>query len=108
VVSGIDGCSTCGSLKKSFQYSSRLDLTQVTSIDGSNQYTTQYTHDNPSNPWEQVGEVLQKTEALAWPEQRITTTPIPTGLTILSPGSIPDRPESNIPWISAPRLRVCI
>jgi RHS repeat-associated protein len=73
VVSGIDGCSDCGSVKKSFQYSNRLDLTQVTAIDGSNQYTTQYTYDNPPNPWEQVGEVLQKTEALAWPEQRITS-----------------------------------
>jgi len=73
VVSGIDGCSTCGSVKKSFQYSNRLDLTQVTAIDGSNQYTTQYTYDNPTNPWEQVGEILQKTEALNWPEQRTTS-----------------------------------
>jgi len=40
VVQQIDGCLTCGSVKKSFQYSNRLDLTQVTSIDGTNQYTT--------------------------------------------------------------------
>jgi len=73
VVSGIQGCSTCGSVNKSFQYSDRLDLTQVTSIDGTNQYTTQYTYDNPTNPWEQVGEIVQKTEALGWPEQRTTS-----------------------------------
>ena len=73
VVTGIEGCSTCGSVNKSFQYSNRLDLTQVTSIDGTNQYTTQYTYDNPPNPWEQVGEILQMTEALGWPEQRTTS-----------------------------------
>jgi YD repeat-containing protein len=73
VVSGIEGCSTCGSINKGYQYSNRLDLTQVTSIDGSNQYTTQYTYDNPANPWEQVGEILQTTEALNWPEQRTTS-----------------------------------
>ncbi len=72
-VSGIDGCSDCGSVKKSFQYSNRLDLTQVTSIDGTNQYTTQYTYDNPTNSWEQVGEVLTMTKALGWPEQRTTS-----------------------------------
>jgi RHS repeat-associated protein len=73
VVQQSNGCSTCGSVNKSFQYSSRLDLTQVTSIDGANQYTTQYTYDNPPNPWEQVGEVVQRTEALGWPEQRTTS-----------------------------------
>ena len=72
-VQGIEGCSTCGGINKSFQYSGQLDLTQVTSIDGTNQYTTQYTYDNPTNPWEQIGEVLQKTEALGWPEQRTTS-----------------------------------
>ncbi|HVP79882.1 MAG TPA: DUF6531 domain-containing protein, partial [Thermodesulfobacteriota bacterium] len=73
VVQEIQGCSTCGSTHKSFSYSNRLDLTQVTSIDGTNQYRTQYTYDNPTNPWEQVGETLQKTEAVGWPEQRITS-----------------------------------
>jgi RHS repeat-associated protein len=73
VVQQSNGCSTCGSVNKSFQSSSRLDLTQVTSIDGANQYTTQYTYDNPANSWEQVGEVTQKTEALGWPEQRTTS-----------------------------------
>ena len=73
VVEEVEGCSTCGSVNRSFQYSNRLDLTQVTSIDGSNQYTTQYTYDNPTNWWEQVGEITQMTEALGWPEQRITS-----------------------------------
>jgi hypothetical protein len=73
VVTGIDGCSTCGSVKKRFQYSNRLDLTHITSIDGANQYTTQYNYDNPTNPWEQVGEILQMTEALGWPEQQTTS-----------------------------------
>ncbi len=73
VVQQIQGCSTCGSVNKQFAYSNRLDLTQVISIDGSNQYTTQYTYDNPTNPWEQVGEILQITEALGWPEQRTTS-----------------------------------
>ncbi len=72
VVQQINGCATCGSVNKSFQYSNLLDLTQVTSIDGSNQYTTQYTYDNPTNPWEQIGEILQMTEALGWPEERAT------------------------------------
>jgi len=73
VVQQIQGCSTCGSVNKSYQYSNRLDLTQVTSIDGANQYTTQYTYDNPANWWEQVGEILTMTEALNWPEQRTTS-----------------------------------
>jgi RHS repeat-associated protein len=73
VVQQIDGCSTCGSVNKRFQYSNRLDVTRVTSVDGPNQYTTQYTYDNPTNPWEQVGEVIQMAEALGWPEQRTTS-----------------------------------
>ena len=72
VVTEIDGCSTCGSVHKRFDYTLRLDLADVTSVDGGNEYTTRYIYDNPPNPWEQVGEVVQKTEALAWPEQRIT------------------------------------
>jgi len=73
VAQDIQGCSTCGSPHKYLSYSNRLDLTQITSIDGANQYTTQYTYDNPANPWEQVGEILTMTEALNWPEQRITS-----------------------------------
>lgn len=73
VVQQIQGCSACGSINKSFQYSNRLDLTHITSIDGSNQYTTQYTYDNPPNSWEQIGEILQRKEAIGWPEERTTS-----------------------------------
>ena len=72
VAEQVEGCSGCGSRNKRFTYTDRLDLSQVTSIDGVNEYTTQYVYDNPPNPWEQVGEVLQKTEAVGWPEERIT------------------------------------
>ena len=73
VVQQIDGCSTCGSIKKRFAYTNRLDLSQMTSIDGTTEYTTQYTYDNPPNAWEQIGEILQTTEAMSWPEQRTTS-----------------------------------
>jgi len=72
VVTEIDGCSTCGSVHKKFDYTLRLDLADVTSVDGGSEYTTRYVYDNPTIPWERVGEVVQKTEALNWPEQRIT------------------------------------
>jgi RHS repeat-associated protein len=73
VVQEIQGCSTCGSIHEVFNYSPRGDLTDVTSVDGPNQYTTHYVYDNPTLPWNQVGEVTQMTEALNWPEQRITS-----------------------------------
>ena len=37
---------------QSYYLQPRLELTDVTSIDGQ-KYTTQYTYDNPTNPWEQ-------------------------------------------------------
>jgi RHS repeat-associated protein len=73
VLKEINGCSTCGSIHKLFNYSPRVDLTDVTSVSEGNSYTTRYTYDNPTIPWNQVGEVTQKTEALGWPEQRITS-----------------------------------
>jgi RHS repeat-associated protein len=73
VVKEIEGCSTCGSIHKVFSYSPRVDLTDITSVSEGNNYTTRYTYDNPTIPWEQKGEVTQKTEALNWPEQRITS-----------------------------------
>lgn len=73
LVKKIEGCSTCGSVNKRYDYSIRLDLIEVTSIDDGNEYTTRYTYDNPTIPWEQVGEITQMTEALGWPEQRITS-----------------------------------
>ncbi len=78
VVKEIEGCSTCGGIHKSFEYSNRLDLTDVTVIDDIDQtaITTHYTYDNPTKFWEQVGEVTAKTEALKnppVPEERTTT-----------------------------------
>jgi RHS repeat-associated protein len=70
VVTEIEGCSDCGSVHKRFDFTFRLDLADITSIDGGNEYTTRYTYDNPAIPWEQVGEVVQKIEALALTEQR--------------------------------------
>ena len=73
VVKEINGCSTCGSTHKVFSYSPRVDLTDLTSVSEGNNYTTRYTYDNPTIPWEQKGEVTQITEALGWPEQRTTS-----------------------------------
>jgi RHS repeat-associated protein len=73
VVQQVEDCSTCGGVNKSFQYSGQLELTDVTFIDGQNQYTTHYVYDNPSDPRDKVGEIVQMTEALGKPEQRITS-----------------------------------
>ena len=78
VATEIQGCSTCGSIHKRFTYSSRHDLTDVTSIDDSNgtAITTHYTYDTPANPYDEVGDILSMTEALmnpAVPEQRTTS-----------------------------------
>jgi YD repeat-containing protein len=72
VVKEIEGCSTCGGVHKRFSYTNRLNLAQVTSINGTTEYTTLYTYDDPPNPWEQVGEVVEMREALGWPEERTT------------------------------------
>jgi len=73
VVQQIEGCSTCGGVNKSLQYSNWLELTDVTFIDGQNEYTTHYVYDNPTDPRDKVGEILQMTEALGKPEQRTTS-----------------------------------
>jgi RHS repeat-associated protein len=78
VVEEIQGCSTCGSVHKKFEYSSRLDLTDVISVNDSDgtSITTHYTYDNPPNPWEQIGQIQTITEALTnppAPEQRTTS-----------------------------------
>lgn len=73
VVKEINGCSSCGSIHKVFSYSPRVDLTDVTSVSEGNNYTTHYTYDDPTIPWEQVGEIIQKTEALSWPEAQTTS-----------------------------------
>jgi len=72
VLQQIEGCSTCGGINKSFQYSNQLDLTDVTFTDGQ-AYTTHYVYDNPTDPRDKVGEILQMTEALAKPEARTTS-----------------------------------
>jgi RHS repeat-associated protein len=72
VVQEIQSCSTCGAQHKRLAYSPRLDVTSVTYIKDGLEITTQYVYDNPANPWEQIGEVLQKTEAVGLADQRTT------------------------------------
>ena len=72
VVGEIEGCSSCGSIHRRFDYSPRLDLMGVTSIDSEKEITTAYVYDDPKIPWEHVGEVVEKTEALGWDEERTT------------------------------------
>jgi RHS repeat-associated protein len=75
VATEIQGCTTCGGIHKRFTYSSRHELTDVTSISDSDgkQYTTHYVYDNPTNPYDKVGEIISKTEAYGLPEQRTTS-----------------------------------
>jgi YD repeat-containing protein len=73
VVQEIEGCSTCGGVNKSFEYSNHLELTDVTFIDGQNEYTTHYVYDNPQDPEDKVGEITEMTEALGKTEERTTT-----------------------------------
>jgi len=73
VVQAIEGCSTCGGVNKSFQYSNYLELTDVTFIDGQNQYTTHYVYDNPQDPKDKVGDIVEMTEAVGKSEERTTT-----------------------------------
>jgi len=73
VVTEIDGCSTCATPHKRFQYSNSLDITRATIVNGETEYTTQYTYDNPPNPWEQVGEILETKEATEWSISRTTS-----------------------------------
>ncbi len=72
LITEIEGCSGCKGLHKRFEYSPRLDLISVTSIVDGKEITTKYDYDDPEIPWEQLGEVVQKTEALGLPEERIT------------------------------------
>jgi RHS repeat-associated protein len=73
VINEIEGCSTCGSVHKRFEYSDRLDLTDLTAISDSVEHTTHYTYDDPANPWDQVGEILTVTEALGLTGERTTS-----------------------------------
>jgi RHS repeat-associated protein len=73
VVKEIENCSTCGIVHRRFDYSKMLDLSKVTSVSEGKEYTTQYTYDNPTLTWEQVGEMVEVKEALGWLEQRATS-----------------------------------
>jgi RHS repeat-associated protein len=72
----IKGCSSCGGADKRLVYSPTLDLIWITYINYGINYgieiTTGYVYDNPTNSWDQIGEVLQKTEAVGLAEQRTT------------------------------------
>ena len=70
LVETIEDCSDCGSINKRLDYSPRLDLVGVTSIDGETEITTAYVYDDPKTAWEQVGEIVERTEALGWDEER--------------------------------------
>ena len=72
VVEKTQGCSTCGGVEKEFDYDG-LNLWKVTYVDGTQSYTTEYRYDDPPDPRDQVGEILEKTEALGKPEQRTTS-----------------------------------
>ena len=74
VVTAVEGCgATCGGLHKSFTLDSNVNIKDVTFTSGGQNYTTRYTYDNESNPQAQTGEILEKREALGWPEERATT-----------------------------------
>ena len=72
IVKESEGCSSCGSQHKRFTYDQRLNLVSVTSVGDTGDVTTQYVYDDPVIPWEQLGDVLQKTEAAGLSEQRVT------------------------------------
>jgi RHS repeat-associated protein len=74
VITGIEGCgATCGGdTNKTFTYDQWVNLTDSTSISGAQSYTTHYSYDEPANFWDRVGEVVEKTEAVGFPEERAT------------------------------------
>jgi YD repeat-containing protein len=75
VIMAIEGCgATCGGdTNKTFTYDQWVNLTDSTSISEGQSYTTHYAYDEPANFWDRVGEVVQKNEALGFPEERPTT-----------------------------------
>jgi RHS repeat-associated protein len=72
VVREIEGCSSCPSVNVRYDYGPRLDLFGLTSIDDEKQVTTAYVYDDPKVPWEQVGLITEKTEAVGWDTERKT------------------------------------
>jgi len=73
MITDIDNCSTCGGIAKRFTYTSNLDLASVTIISEGQAYTTQYTYDNPSSSWLQIGEVTAIKEAAGLTGERTTS-----------------------------------
>lgn len=75
VITAIEGCgATCGGdTHKTFTYDRWLNLTDVTSVSDGQPHTTHRTYDEPVNFWDRVGEVVQTTEAVGFPEEQATT-----------------------------------
>ena len=65
--------NAAGAVHKSYTYDSRLNLTGVTYTSAGQNYTTRYTYDNPPDLADQIGEIVEKREALGWPEERATS-----------------------------------
>ncbi len=74
VITGIEGCgATCGGdTHKAFTYDRWLNLTDAISISEGRSYSTHYTYDEPANFWDRVGEIVQTSEAVGFPEERAT------------------------------------
>ena len=74
-VATIEGCgTTCGGdTHKTFTYDRWMNLTDAASVSGGQSYTTHYVYDEPVNFWDRIGEVVQKTEAVGFPEERTTS-----------------------------------
>jgi hypothetical protein len=72
LITEIEGCSSCGGLHSVLNTVLGLTWLTVTSIVDGKENTTRYDYDDPQIPWEQMGEVVQKTEASGLPEERTT------------------------------------
>ena len=73
-VTDVQGCASCGGGEhKTYGFDSFVNLTDVTSIDNGQSYTTHYTYDNPTNFYDHLGEVTSITEAYGRSDTRTTT-----------------------------------
>jgi RHS repeat-associated protein len=72
VIKEVLGCGVCGGINKRYDYNERVDLISVTTIRNGREITTRYVYDDPVIPWEQVGILTEKTEALGLAEERTT------------------------------------
>jgi RHS repeat-associated protein len=73
VIREVRGCGLCGGVHRRYEYNERLDLISVTTIRDGIEITTRYDYDGPLIPWEQVGILTEKTEALGLEEERTTS-----------------------------------